>query len=149
MYALRPARRSDAGEIRLLVNQAHLNPVGLDWRRFIIAESAQGRLIACGQVKPHAGGIYELASIAVAPAWQLRGVGRAIIENLLAAHPGALYLMCRASLGKFYMRFGFRVVEEANMPPYFRIISRLFRWLKRLHPGGEALLVMKRPASPG
>ena len=145
MYTLRPALRGDARAIRALVTRAHLNPFGLDWRRFVVAESAQGELIACGQVKPHQDGAYELASIAVLPAWQLRGLARAVIEHLLAANPGALYLMCRASLGKFYMRFGFRVVEEANMPGYFRSISRLFRWLKRLRPGGEGLLVMKRP----
>lgn len=145
MYSLRSARRSDALDIRTLVTQAHLNPFGLDWRRFMVAESAQGRLIACGQIKPHRSGDFELASIVVAPTWRLRGVGRAVIESLLAAHSGALYLMCRASLGKFYMRFGFRIVEEANMPPYFRAISRSFRWLVQLRPGSEALLVMKRP----
>jgi N-acetylglutamate synthase-like GNAT family acetyltransferase len=144
MYTLRPAVRGDARAIRALVIRAHLNPLGLDWHRFVVAESAQGELIACGQAKPHSGEAHELASIVVLPAWQLRGVARAVIEYLLAENPGVLYLMCRASLGKFYMRFGFRVVEEANMPGYFRSISRLFRWLNRLRPGSEGLLVMKR-----
>jgi len=146
VYTLRPARRADARAIRLLVTRAHLNPLGLNWRRFVVAESAQGEVVACGQVKPHGNRTMELASIAVLPAWQLRGVARSIIEYLLAANPQALYLMCRASLGKFYMRFGFRVVEEANMPDYFRAISRVFRWLNRFRAGSESLLVMKRPA---
>ena len=146
MYTIRTAQRSDAEVIRSLIAQAHLNPFGLDWRRFVVAESAQGTVIACGQLKPHKDNVFELASIAVAPSWRLRGVGKAVINHLLAANPEAIYLMCRASLGKFYMRFGFRVVEEANMPPYFRSISRLFRWFGRLRPSGEALLVMKRPA---
>ena len=144
MYTLRRATRADARIIRSLVNQEHLNPMNLDWRHFIVAESAQGQIVGCGQVKTHSDGARELASLVVIPDWRLRGVAKAIIETLLAEYPGDLYLTCRSSLGVFYMRFGFRVVEEASMPPYFRRLSRLVRWLVRLLHSQEGLLVMKR-----
>ena len=144
MYSLRQAQRTDSATIRLLVNREHLNPLSLDWQHFVVAESAQGQIVGCGQVKTHFDGSRELASIVVAPDWRLRGVAKAIIEHLLAAYPGEIYLTCRSTLGVFYMRFGFRVVEEADMPPYFRRISRLSRWLLRLLRSKEGLLVMKR-----
>jgi len=148
MYKLRPAVRADSGAIRALVYQAWLNPFGLNWRRFVVAESAQGQVIGCGQVKAHSDHSRELASIVVAPDWRLRGVARALIEHLVDAHPKPLYLTCRSSLGKFYLRFGFRVIEEAKMPPYFQRISQLYRFIRRFFPTGEGLLVMKHPRSP-
>jgi amino-acid N-acetyltransferase len=144
MYTLRPAERADAAIIRSLVNREHLNPLDLDWRHFIVAESAQGQVIGCGQIKIHSDGSHEMASIVVAPDWRLRGVGKALIDTLMASYPGDLYLTCRSQLGVFYMRFGFRVVEEANMPPYFRRLSRLARWAVRLLGSKESMLVMKR-----
>jgi amino-acid N-acetyltransferase len=143
MYKLRPAARADSGAIRALVYQAWLNPLSLNWRRFVVAESAQGQVIGCGQVKVHSDDSQELASIVVSPDWRLRGVARAVIEHLVSIHPKPIYLTCRSSLGKFYLRFGFRVIEEAKMPPYFQRISRLYRFLRRLFPQGDGLLVMK------
>lgn len=143
MYRLRPARRADAKAIRAMVLQERLNPFGIHWQRFIIAESAQGQVIGCGQVKTHADGSRELASLVVAPAWRLRGVGRAIIQHLVQIHPAPLYLICRASLAQFYLRFGFRAIAESDMPPYFKLVSRLYRGLRWLHRNREALLVMK------
>jgi amino-acid N-acetyltransferase len=145
MFHLRQAQRADSKAIRALVYQARLNPLSLNWRRFVVAESAQGQIVGCGQVKRHADQSCELASIVVAPEWRLRGVGRALIENLLEAHPGPLYLTCRAALGSFYVRFGFRVIEEAGMPRYFQMVSRAFRLFQRLLRSREILLVMKRP----
>lgn len=145
MYQLRPAYPADAPAIRALVVQARLNPMVLRWRSFVVAESAQGQVIGCGQIRQHGAGVRELASIVVHPEWRLRGVARAIIERLLASQSGPIYLMCRADLGAFYVRFDFRVVEEANMPAYFRRISRMFRWLRRINRSSPGLLVMKRP----
>jgi N-acetylglutamate synthase-like GNAT family acetyltransferase len=122
-----------------------LNPFSLNWQRFVVAESAQSQVIGCGQVKIHSDGSRELASIVVAPDWRLRGVGKAIIEHLLKTHLPPLYLTCRASLGPFYVRFGFRAIQEASMPRYFRIVSRFFRLLQRLRPHAEGLLVMRLP----
>lgn len=143
-FTLRPATQADFPTIRLLIRSVQINPIGLDWRRFIVAVTPNGALIGCGQVKPHRDGSRELASIAVLPGWRGQGVARAIIERLVAAHPGPLYLTCRSSLGAFYERFGFRTIELAEMPPYFRRISRLAKALGIIGLIGENLLVMKR-----
>ena len=142
-FKLRPAALTDAAPIRGLIRAVHINPLGLDWRRFVIAEDEAGQLIGCGQIKPHGkppNTIYELASIAVAPAWRRRGVAHSIINRLLADHAGPLYLTCRAELEPFYHKFGFRALGPTEMPAYFQRISRLVRMFVR--SGG--LLVMSR-----
>jgi len=143
-YDLNPAMEIDFPAIRELIHSVQINPTGLDWRRFWVARTKNGSIIGCGQVKPHGDEILELASIAVVPAWRQRGVASAIIWQLLAIYPGTLYLTCRSSLGKFYRRFGFEVVTTAEMPPYFRRISRLMNVVMKVGLAGESLLVMKR-----
>lgn len=144
MFQLRPAVASDAAAIRALVRQAQINPLDLDWPRFIVAVSPDGAVIGCGQVKPHRDGSRELASIVVAPAFRKQGIARAIIRELSSQEPGELYLTCRANLGPFYEKMGYRTVQEDEMPAYFRRISNLFRILGKAHIVGESLLVMKR-----
>ncbi len=141
---LRSASAGDAQAIRALIRSAQINPVGLDWRRFTLAVDGSLRLVGCGQIKPHRDGSRELASIAVVPEWRGRGVARALIEHLLETHPGTLYLTCRASLGSLYASFGFQVVDESEMPTYFRWVSRAVRLMRRLGLAGEGLLVMGR-----
>lgn len=143
-FTIRPATAGDGPDIRSLVRLARINPIGLDWVRFVVAGTPEGELIGCGQIKTHADGSRELASIAVFPRWRGRGAARAIIEHLLVISPGTLYLTCRSSLGPFYEKFGFRAIGEGEMPGYFRRIYRLIRVfgvLPFLHSG---LLVMKR-----
>lgn len=143
-YTLRRAAAADAETIRQIISMVHINPTGLDWQRFILAVDLQGKVIGCGQLKPHADGSVELASIAVLPEWRGKGVARTIIETLLEQHPGRLYLTCRAELGSLYQRFGFQVVNRAEMPTYFKRISRLVNMFTRLRHQPDRLLVMRR-----
>lgn len=125
---VRPARREDFPAIRRLVFGARLNPLGLDWRRFLVAGTPGGEVLGCGQVKPHADGSRELASIVVREQARGRGLARALIENLLARQAARpVYLMCRASLEPFYAIFGFRTAGLDEMSVYFRRISRIER----------------------
>lgn len=138
---LRDAVKADFPAIRALVRQTGINPLGLDWRRFIVAESPTGEFIGCGQLKPHSDDSLELASLAVVPAWRRRGVARLIIQALMAKAPHPLYLTCRGALGPFYEKFGFRVLRPDEMPPYFRRLSRLAGIVAKLI--NETMLVMK------
>ena len=139
--SIRPATERDAAAIRRLINATHINPFGLDWRRFRIAVGPSGEMLGCGQVKPHADGSRELASIAVWPQFRGMGVARAVIERLLSENPPPLYLYCRASLRPLYEKFGFQVIPLEVMPPYYRRVARLVRLFRRVMP--EGLLVMR------
>lgn len=132
-YTLRPARESDLSAIRHLINQVGINPIGLHWERFVLAVDSLEEMIGCGQVKIHSDGSRELASIAVVERWRGKGVASKIIEHLIKAERGRLYLTCRLELGTFYQRFGFHQADLHQLPPYFRRLNRLVKLLRFLH----------------
>jgi N-acetylglutamate synthase-like GNAT family acetyltransferase len=143
MTGIRPARETDAAQIRDLIYLVGINPMGLDRKRFIVAVNDHDEMIACGQLKPHGQEILELASIAVYPEHQGKGIARAIIEHLLKDSPRPLYLMCQSSLGPFYEKFGFRGISYDEMPRYFQRMSKLAGLVTTLARREERLLIMK------
>jgi len=143
-FTLRPARESESTVIKDLIHLTGINPMGLDWKRFVVAAAgAQDQVMGIGQLKPHGTEILELASIAVFPEYRGTGVARAIIEYLLKDSPRPLYLMCESSLGALYERFGFRSVSYAEMPRYFQRITKLAGLVTTLARRDTRLLVMK------
>ena len=143
-FTIRPAKREDAPRIRALIHAVQINPTGLSWRRFLVAVTGQDNLLGCGQIKPHNDGSRELASIAVREDVRGQGVARAVIEALLAEEPERpLYLMCRAQLNPFYIRFGFQVIEPEEMPAYFKQISRAERIFNSTAHPDHRLTVMR------
>lgn len=139
---LRPATAADFPSIRGLIRRVHINPYGLDWRRFLVAVDTEGRLLACGQLKPHGHDVVELASIAVEAKHRGRGFARLIIERLMAEGPRPLYLTCRSSLGPMYEKWGFQELPRAEMPRYFQRLARVMSAVTGIFPVGERLLVM-------
>ncbi len=153
-FTIRWANALDEQAIKALVRSAGINPFGIHWQHFLVAEDA-GRIIGIGQIKVHSDGSRELASIATVPDRQGQGVATAIIEALLQADAATgtapLYLTCRSHMTPFYERFGFRKVERpADMPSYFRRLmraGRVFFALQRLFGNNNAGGVMVRKGS--
>lgn len=143
MTTLRPARETEARQIRELIQLVGINPMGLDWKRFVVAVNERDEVIACGQIKPHGEDVRELASIAVRPEHQGKGLARAVIAQLLRDSPRPLFLMCESSLGTFYEKFGFQVVPYEEMPRYFQRITKLAGLVTALARREARLLVMK------
>ena len=142
-FVLRPARESESGIIKDLIHLSGINPMGVDWKRFVVAVTAEDQVMGIGQLKPHSAEILELASIAVFPEYRGTGIARAIIEYLLKDSPRPLYLMCESRLGLFYEKFGFRPILYDEMPRYFQRISKLAGLANTLARRAESLLVMK------
>lgn len=142
-YTLRPARESESRQIKDLIHLVGINPMDLDWKRFVVAVNDRDEMIGCGQLKPHGKEILELASIAVYPDHQGKGIASAIIEYLLKDSPRPLYLMCESSRGSLYEKFGFRAISHNEMPRYFQRITKLAGLVTVLARRDELLLVMK------
>ena len=142
-YTLRKAQESESAQIKALIRLVGINPMGLDWKRFIVAVNDRQEVIGCGQLKPHGKEILELASIAVVPEYRKQGIARAIIEHLLKDSPRPLYLTCVSRTGPFYEKFGFRAISHAEMPRYFQRLRRLAMALMSLSNRNDELLVMK------
>jgi N-acetylglutamate synthase-like GNAT family acetyltransferase len=139
----RPAVETDARAIRSIVLRAGINPRDLDWPRFLVAVDAAGKVVACGQVKPHGDGSLELASIAVRPRLHGRGIGSEIVRRLMESHGPPLWLMCRSLQTGFYRRLGFETVDDGSvMPTFFRRVHRLARLADPMFPQEHRLAVM-------
>lgn len=141
-YTLRPAAESDDPRIKDLIRRVSINPTRLNWQRFIVAETPEGELAGCVQLKPHRDGSLELASLAVEETQRGQGVARLLIERLLAESPRPLYLVCRPPLGPLYEKFGFKVITDEPVSPFFRRIRFLFKAVRFL-TGEQQGLIMR------
>lgn len=141
---LRNATAEDQPAIRRIVRAANINPTGLDWPRFVVAEDG-GAIVGVGQVKPHRDGTRELASIAVIPPRQGQGIGSAIIEELLRREKGTLHLTCRRPMQGYYERFGFIRLEPSDYPPYFARMLPILNTVGRIFR--VQIIVMRRLSS--
>lgn len=147
MITLRPATAADQPRIVAIIRAAQINSMDLKWKNFVVAVDDQTEeVVATGQIKTHRDGSRELASIAVVPEYQHRGIAHQIIQHLLAQHgdSGALFLTCRSDMEKFYESFGFRAVKENEMTPYFRRLKKVAGAFELLSRGDVTLSVMKR-----
>jgi N-acetylglutamate synthase-like GNAT family acetyltransferase len=142
-FTLRPAQETEFGTIKDLIHLTGINPMGLDWKRFIVAVNNQGQVLGIGQIKPHGPDVLELASIAVYPEYRNQGIARGIIEHLLKDSPRPLYLTCISTLEALYQKFGFRTISHGEMPRYFQRISKLANVIFTFASRDDRLLVMK------
>ena len=144
-FTLRPARETESAAIKNLIHEVGINPMDLDWRRFIVAVDAGDQIIAIGQIKPHGKDIHELASIAVTPEHRGQGLARAIIEHLLKDSPRPLYLTCQTKLEPLYEKFGFHVIPYDEMPRFYQRLSKLVGFVGAVArmKEGDGLSVMK------
>src|SRR2546428_12318467 len=139
---IRPATENDQSAIRRLIGEVRLPRMNLQWPNFVVAEE-DGEVVGMGQVKSHGDGSRELASIAVLPKRQGQHIGSAVIKALLAREAGVvLHLSCRRELEGYYERLGFRRIERAAYPPYFRRTLSLVKPIVGLF--GIHLIVMRR-----
>lgn len=142
-YSIRPAQESEANQIKNLIHEVGINPMGLDWKRFLVAVTAEGLVVACGQLKPHGKDILELASIGTLLAYRNQGIASAIIIELLKTEVRPLYLMCVSHNAPLYEKFNFRAIEMDEMPKYFRRIKQLVHVAEVFRKSGEDLVIMK------
>ena len=140
---IRRATAADQATITRMIRSANLNRMNLKWPNFLVAEEG-GAVVGIGQVKAHGDGSREVASMAVVPAWQGKGIGSAIIKALIAGEGDrVLYLTCRREMRGYYERFGFRTIARADYPPYFARLIRVVNVFALL--ARTEVLVMRRP----
>lgn len=139
----RPATAQDADDIKALIRLVRINPMNLSWQRFLIASHADRGLVACAQIKPHADGTREFASLAVHPDFRGQGLARQLIERILVTAPRPLYLTCISHLEPLYKKFGFHALAKKELTPYYRRVQSFAGSMLRLFADGESLLVMR------
>ena len=147
-YIIRPATETDQQIIRKLVRQARLNPLGLDYRRFVVATD-HDRIVGAGQIKSHRDKSRELASLVVLDQYQNQGIGGAIVDDLISYETGSLYLFCLDELAGYYERFGFSIATRKVIPPRMKrllVLTTVFGKLASiLERRTVKIIAMKRP----
>jgi N-acetylglutamate synthase-like GNAT family acetyltransferase len=116
---IRAAMATDQAAIVAMVREAHLNPLKVAWQDFVVAERClpEPQIIGVGQLRPH-GPARELGSLVVDPVYQKLGIGKLLVQTLVARHGSQpLYLFCQEPMKSYYQRFGFVEVGRAQLPP--------------------------------
>lgn len=145
---IRPATQADQPVIRKMIREAGINPMGLRWPNFLVAEEG-GVTVGIGQVKRHGDGSPELASLAVVSDRQGQGIGSALVRELIARHANeVLYLTCRSQLEGYYERFGFRRLQRAEYPPYFARLIPTINAIGRLYRMRILVMRLDPPRNP-
>jgi N-acetylglutamate synthase-like GNAT family acetyltransferase len=130
-FRVREAQAADQKVIRKIVRQARINPFGIYWSNFLIAE-VEDHIAGIGQIKIHGDGSRELASIAVRLEFRRQGIATAIIESLLTGEEGVLFLTCMRKMEGFYRPYGFRRATGTDLSPAMARLERLNQWFSRI-----------------
>jgi len=116
---LRPARADDLAAVSRLLTDAHLplDGVAESLADFVVAESDAALVGVAGLER--CGRYALLRSVAVADAWRSRGVGRALVERVIADAESsgipALYLLTTTA-ERYFPSFGFGEIARDDVP---------------------------------
>jgi amino-acid N-acetyltransferase len=112
---IRRATADDQPVITRLVRHARLNPRGLDWHGFVIAE-AGAVPVGVAQVRQHSDGSRELASLVVLPEYRGRSVAGRMVDTLLADETGPVFTIIDRPYVQHFTRWDFRPVGDEGLP---------------------------------
>jgi len=89
---------------------------------YVIAEQAEGEIVACGALKEYSPSIAEVAAVAVSPMMQGRGLGAAIVSEVerLALKRGIYDLFALTLKPGFFAAIGYQRVDRARYPEKIR-----------------------------
>lgn len=120
---LRPAQRSDLAEIERLLTASDLPLAGVAdaLPGFVVAEF-DGNIVGTAALEACCENAL-LRSVAVAPEWRSRGLGRALVTRVIANAEAsglrALYLLTTTA-EHYFPSFGFQPISRENVPAAIR-----------------------------
>jgi N-acetylglutamate synthase-like GNAT family acetyltransferase len=148
---VRPATAADAASIRALVRGApRMNPTGLDWPNFVVAEH-DGAVVGTAQLRPAGRGAVELGSLVVRADRRGRGLAGRLVAAALERSGGRVLVITAAAHAGFYRRRGFRPLPPWRAPPRAALHWAIGQAATRTRPIGgrwpRRMLLRVRPAA--
>lgn len=143
---IRPGTEGDAAVIRQTIKAAGLDPTGLDWRRFKLAEAGEGELLGMCQVRRY-WDTRELGSLWVRKDCRGQGLGGKLIRACLAEESPPVHLECVAARQPYYEQHGFRRVPVLQAPRGLRFKSAIGGTIARVF-FRQRIVVMRWDGSP-
>ena len=104
--SIRQASAGDQEAILALARGERVNPVGLHWPNFVVAEQ-EGTLVGAVQIKFHRDGAREIGSLIVARHLRNQGLAAMLIDGRLADHGGRMLAVTGRKYAEHYARWGF------------------------------------------
>jgi len=112
---LRRATAADQDTLLALVKRERLNPVGVCWPHFVVATDAFG-IVGAAQLRRHADGSREVASLVVIPPMRGQGIAARLIDALLAFRHAPVHLVTEQVHAAYFERWGFRAIDPCRAP---------------------------------
>ena len=139
---IRPATQADMPFIDLLAKKFELDCENMELEQFVTAKR-RDEIIGFGRLRKHSGpkemrvSCTELATVGVIPQERKKGIGIAIVNELLRAGPSEIFVTC--VIPDFFSRFGFKPVKK--YPP---ALQKKVDFCKSFDFCEEQIFVMKR-----
>ena len=121
---VRPAIAADQHAILALARGERVNPTGLHWPRFFVAE-CDGALVGAVQMRLHHDGAHELGTLVVASHARNQGIAAQLINALLSRDRGRVFMVTGRKHAEHYARWGFAPIRPCQAP---RAVSRSY-WM--------------------
>lgn len=132
------ARPEDLPLIESEVARMRLDGEDLRVEQFVVALE-DGQVVGFGRIRPHGDGVFELGSVGVLEGARRRGVGRALVQELMNRFPTEeIYLA--TDLVEYFMRFGFTPTAVAPRA----ITARLDHGGQGAQRSGVVAMAMRR-----
>jgi amino-acid N-acetyltransferase len=141
VIVLRPALQEDQRVITQLIHTERLNPLDLNWQRFIVAEEDRCT-VGVIQARMHPDGSRELASLVVVPSHRQRGIASMLVGAVQEQWGAPLYLTCVHTREPLYNRYGFTRCPRHKMPPLLRVEHAISNIALHLFSRPERILVL-------
>jgi amino-acid N-acetyltransferase len=87
-------------------------------KEYVVAEASDGQIVGCGSLKIYSSALGEIAGLAVRTDWQGTGIGRVVVQALVAearAHRLA-ELLALTRKPTFFQKLGFVSAERQHFP---------------------------------
>jgi amino-acid N-acetyltransferase len=138
---IEPATAGDMPLIEDAVIRMKLDGEHMAVEQFIVARE-DDRVLGFGRIKPYGDGVFELGTVGVLEDARGRGVGAAIVEELIRRFPSEeIYIT--TDLVDYFMRFGFSLAPR--VPP--AISAKVDRVCSALRSGVVPMQLRRRRRS--
>lgn len=87
-------------------------------KEYVVAEAPDGQIVGCGSLKIYSRALGEIAGLAVRADWQGTGIGRVVVDALVAearAH-GLAELLALTRKPTFFQKLDFVAAERQHFP---------------------------------
>ncbi|MDW6026463.1 GNAT family N-acetyltransferase [Mesorhizobium sp. BAC0120] len=147
--SIRRATELDQPAIRALARTGQLNRTDVKWSSCWVATAAGQQIVGIVQMRRHSDGSHELGPLVVRKEMRGQGVAKRLMDALVAAEPGPVWMVTAHVFTAVCKRWGFRPIEAPSAPVEVRRnqrMSSLARVFRMRQPTRPLIILERLPA---